>query len=126
MGITTEEIHQAPITFIAALDENFSANGKLFYDDGVQIETKEYIYMKIQVKNNTLTTTLIRSSSKIYAEKNLFIEKIELWGVQSCKVHPSKTGSINTTTTIHVDCFTAKEGFKKMILYLPKEQYSLN
>ena len=104
------------------MDEHFSAKGRLFYDDGVQMETKEYIDLSIQITNNTLSTSFLSDRSSVYKDKTLFIEKIELWGVETCNDRQTLN---NDNQIVKIDCFTTPVGFKKMIIELSKGKFPL-
>lgn len=60
--MTTTEAHSTPFTLTIALCPDNGAFGKLFYDDGVQVNLDQYLYVDYKVKDSTLTASVTHDS----------------------------------------------------------------
>ncbi len=60
--MTTTEARTTPFTLTIALCNNNGAFGSLFFDDGVQVDLKQYLSVDYQAKDGALTATVSHDS----------------------------------------------------------------
>jgi alpha-glucosidase len=61
-AMTTSDARQTPFDLLIALDENGSASGDLFLDNGIQVELNETTELQYSVSNGLFRSTLVRST----------------------------------------------------------------
>ncbi|XP_053164989.1 sucrase-isomaltase, intestinal [Hemicordylus capensis] len=82
-GITTNASRLNPMGLTVALDDNGVAQGQLFWDDGVSIDTYEngnYYFATFQVAQNTLDVTVV-NNNYLTDSINLRIGYLHIWGL---------------------------------------------
>jgi len=83
-ALNTQLSRSNPLGLIVALDDNSSASGALFYDDGETLDTHvsgDYFYAEYSLASGTLTATVVKDGYADMATKTL--ETIRLLGADT-------------------------------------------
>ncbi|XP_027028042.2 sucrase-isomaltase, intestinal [Tachysurus fulvidraco] len=104
----TKYSRKNPIDLIAALDDDGTARGYLFWDDGEGIntyETEAYVLTYFSVIKKTLSNLVIHNAANA---DQLKLGHVKVWGAGSLPITnvTMKTGETETELTYNHDCVT--------------------
>nr|XP_022314501.1 maltase-glucoamylase, intestinal-like [Crassostrea virginica] len=81
---TTAESRKKPMSLLVALDIDGNAEGSLFWDDGVSIDTvekSEYLLASLSVTQSEFRYR-IKEGKPTAVKENVVIDRIEVWGLE--------------------------------------------
>ncbi|KAI4469771.1 alpha-glucosidase [Holotrichia oblita] len=96
-------MHDDPYTLYVVLDENNSANGALYTDDGhtFAYKSKEYLYIQFKFKDNTLTSSIIDKdahfSSREWIERVVVVNPPK--GIKHADIKSKSLGTLKLETS---------------------------
>ena len=109
-AMTTSECRKGAYSLIVALDKETNAEGRLYLDDGVTLDTKSYVYIQYSAEEiDSGGVTITASPSKGPAiEPNFYIPHITTVYILGLSKSPSKV-ELNGQT-VRADQYTFSDG----------------
>ena len=83
-GLNTQQSRTNPLELLAGLDDDISARGAIFLDDGESLDTVangQYFYGDLQIKDNLLTMSVVHNYD--LAVTGLHFERIVVLGFRA-------------------------------------------
>ena len=108
-GMTTSECRKGAYSLIIALDKNTNAQGRLYIDDGITLDTKIYVYIQYSAKVDSGSLTITATPNK-GSENGLNFDMPDLTTVNVLGLAKSPTKVELNGEIVKTDQYTFSDG----------------